>query len=277
MINRICISINNRCNLRCEYCHFHEKEADITEKTMDVFKILDNVKEYIDSYDIKLFKIGFVGNGEPLLNFDELKKYVLYINEYLRTGKIAAYTITNGTIADNDKMIFLKEHNVDIGFSIDGISTIHNKLRCNSYSKVMDAIERYKYLFGRYPSMNCTVGSDVLNNSDETISFFKKFNTRITFSRMIGQYGISRLDFKKFMEKASEQLNVRTGGFDCTMYGGMCGAGINNYFYANGYVYLCGNCNDMPSLFTSDTPIDKINFNISQFDRENCYKEVKEN
>ena len=25
MINRICISINNSCNLGCKYCHFHEK------------------------------------------------------------------------------------------------------------------------------------------------------------------------------------------------------------------------------------------------------------
>ena len=25
MIDRICISINNRCNLACSYCHFHEK------------------------------------------------------------------------------------------------------------------------------------------------------------------------------------------------------------------------------------------------------------
>ena len=25
MIDRICISINNRCNLSCKYCHFHDK------------------------------------------------------------------------------------------------------------------------------------------------------------------------------------------------------------------------------------------------------------
>ena len=25
MVTRACISINNRCNLNCTYCHFHEK------------------------------------------------------------------------------------------------------------------------------------------------------------------------------------------------------------------------------------------------------------
>lgn len=59
MINRICISINNRCNLGCRYCHFHEKGI-LDDADMDVFKILDNVKAYAKGN----FKIGFVGNGE---------------------------------------------------------------------------------------------------------------------------------------------------------------------------------------------------------------------
>ena len=55
MINRICISINNRCNLGCKYCHFHEKGI-LDDADMDVFKILDNVKAYAKGN----FKIGFV-------------------------------------------------------------------------------------------------------------------------------------------------------------------------------------------------------------------------
>ena len=58
MINRICISINNRCNLACRYCHFREK-GEIEAAEMNVFAILDNVKEYAT----QKFKIGFVGNG----------------------------------------------------------------------------------------------------------------------------------------------------------------------------------------------------------------------
>ena len=98
MINRICISINNRCNLACRYCHFREKNADIAPQDMDVFEILDNVMKYIDENDIDVFKIGFVGNGEPLMDYEMLKKYIIYISEYLKRGKIVAYTITNGTL-----------------------------------------------------------------------------------------------------------------------------------------------------------------------------------
>ncbi|MBO5374400.1 MAG: 4Fe-4S cluster-binding domain-containing protein [Clostridia bacterium] len=66
MVDRICISINNRCNLACKYCHFHEKSENIHEEKMDVFKILDNVIRSIEENNTKVYKIGFVGNGEPL-------------------------------------------------------------------------------------------------------------------------------------------------------------------------------------------------------------------
>ena len=58
---------------------------------------------------------------------------------------------------------------------------------------------------GTYPSMNCTVGRDVLDNADETIKFFETFGSRITFSRMIGQYGISLSEFNTFLDKAAKK------------------------------------------------------------------------
>lgn len=274
MVDRICISINNRCNLACKYCHFHEKKTSIHEQDMDVFKILDNVIYSINKNDIQVFKIGFVGNGEPLLDYEALKEYLLYIAEYLKNGRIAAYTISNGLLLDEEMLLFFKKYNVNVGFSIDGIESIHNKYRCGTHAKVMEKIELYKRINGHYPSMNCTVGEDVLNNADDTIAFFKQFDNRITFSRMIGKYGISLEAFNFFLKKAAEELNVRTGGYDCTMYGGMCGAGMNNFFYANGNIYICGNCIDMQPLGDSDMPLSELEILTFDFDRNHCYKEI---
>lgn len=274
MIDRICISINNRCNIACKYCHFHEKANFISNQDMDVFKILDNVIYSIEKNNITLFKIGFVGNGEPLLDYEKLKEYILYISRYLDAGKIAAYTISNGLLIDKEKLEFFKLHHVNVGISIDGIASIHNEYRCNTHSKVMEAINLYKDINGKYPSMNCTVGEDILEHADETIDFFDQFNNRITFSRMIGKYGISLKVFNDFLKKASSSLNVRTGGCDCTMYGGMCGAGLNNIFYANGNVYICGNCVDLAPLGTSDMPLSEFENLSFSFDRNRCYKET---
>lgn len=273
MIDRICISINNRCNLACRYCHFHEKKMHIQEAEMDIFRILDNVISYMEKNRIKLFKIGFVGNGEPLLDFESLKKYVLYLSGYLETGRIAAYTITNGTLLTREMLLFFRKYNINVGISIDGIPEIHDKYRCKTHAIVMEKIKLCREILGYDPSLNSTVGAEVLESAEETIHFFEQFESRITFSRMIGKYGISLSEFRTFLQMAAARLNVRTGGYDCTMYGGLCGAGMNNFFFANGNVYLCGNCIDLPPLGRSDLPFPQLETLQFDFDRNFCYKE----
>ena len=241
---------------------------------MDIIKILDNIVKYIESKDIKLFKIGFVGNGEPLLEYEELKKYILHISHYIKKGRIMAYSITNGLLLNEDMIEFFVENKVNLGFSIDGTEKIHNMYRCNTHRAVMEKIELYKQVTGNYPSMNCTVGKEVIKEEDAAIKFFEKFDNRITFSRMIGKYGISLEEFNRFLDNAQKSLNVRRGGYDCTMYGGMCGAGTNNFFFANGKVFLCGNCVDLEPVAKSDIKINELEKIHLDFDRENCYKEM---
>ena len=266
MINRICISINNRCNLACSYCHFHEKGI-MEDAEMDVYEILDNVKRYAKGS----FKIGFVGNGECFLDWDRLKSYISYIED---CPNISAYTITNGTVALSDEdWRFLDDHNINVGFSIDGYKELHDKNRCGSFDKAIQNVEEYKRVTGHYPTFNATVGEETLNNAEKVISFFKSYGTRVTFSRMIGKYGISLQDYRDFLDRAEKEIPVRRGGLDCTMYGGQCGAGTNNYFFSNGKVYFCGNCIDLPPVGDSGTPFEELEKISLQFDRNYCYKE----
>ena len=78
----------------------------------------------------------------------------------------------------------------------------------------------------------------------------------------------------EYCNKAMERLNVRTGGYDCTMYGGMCGAGMDNIFYANGKIFICGNCIDLPFSMPYDTPLNEVSFDVIDFDRNCCFKEA---
>lgn len=276
MIDRACISINNRCNLNCAYCHFHTPEkANFKAAEMDVYSVLDNIKRHIEKYAVNVFKLGFAGNGEPLLDYELLRGYIEYIGGYLKTGRISAYVITNGTLITKDMLEFFKKHNVSVGFSLDGLPEIHNKFRCNTHSAVMRAAELYRLVNGRCPPLNCTVGRDTLEKAEETVAFFESFNSRITFSRMIGPLGITLEEFHKFLETAKTRLDVRVGKYDCTMYGGKCGAGINNIFYANGNVYLCGNCVDLKPIAEASLPIDCIKPEIFEFDRNFCFRELQ--
>ncbi len=267
MVNRICISINNRCNLACRYCHFREK-GKIQTADMDVFEILDNVKKYTSA----AFKLGFVGNGECFLDWPLLKSYIAYVED---CPNIGIYTITNGTIplCDED-WLFLESHGVNVGFSIDGYRELHNVNRCGSFDVAMDNVEHYKKVTGHYPTFNATVGKDSLQNAERVIDFFKPFGTRVTFSRMIGRYSISLREYQEFLALAEKSIPVRRGDNDCTMYGGRCGAGINNFYFANGKVFLCGNCIDLPPLGDSNMPFEDMEKIQLNFDRNYCYKET---
>lgn len=205
MINRICISINNRCNLACRYCHFREK-GKIESSDMNVFEILDNVK----AYATQKFKIGFVGNGEGFLDWELLKSYIKYIED---NPFISAYTITNGTIRlPDDDIRFLEDHHINVGFSIDGNKELHDYYRCNSFDSAVSNVEHYKSITGHYPTFNATVGKESLENADKIIAFFSKYGTRVTFSRMIGKYGITLQQYRDFLTYAEKYIPVRRGG-----------------------------------------------------------------
>ena len=157
---------------------------------------------------------------------------------------------------------------------VQNIPAIHDKYRSGTHERVMANIALYKEVNGKYPSMNCIVGKEIIDNPEATIGFFEQFGNRITFSKLIGKQGISLPEFNTFLNKAMERLNVRTGGYDCTMYGGMCGAGMDNVFYANGKIFICGNCIDLPFSMPYDTPLNEVGFDVIDFDRNCCFKEV---
>lgn len=266
MINRICISINNRCNIACRYCHFREKGVEQVA-SMDVFAILDNVRSYASGP----FKIGFVGNGEPFLDYPILKSCIEHISdcEFVRM-----YTITNGTISlPKSEYLFLERHGVNVGFSIDGHKEIHDRNRCNTFDLAMANVEAYRKATGHYPTFNATIGKESLAERDALVSFFAPFETKVTFSRMIGENGITLDEYREFLDWAGRQIPVRIGGLDCTMYGGICAAGANNYYFANGFVYYCGNCVDMPPVAASDIDLHALEDILPSFDRSRCYKE----
>ena len=266
MIDRICISLNNRCNLNCTYCHFHEKGA-AENGEMDVLEILRHVREYA----CHPFKIGFVGNGEPFLDFPLLKECLRFLED---APLIQTYTITNGTIPLAEKDIrFLEHHRVNVGFSLDGYPELHDKNRCGSFGLVMENVQKYREVTGHYPSFNATVGHESLLNREKVISFFEPFGTRVTFSRMIGTHGITLAEYRAFLAEAETRLSVRRGGLDCTMYGGQCGAGTNNYFFANGKAYYCGNCIDLPPVADSSVSFFALEQISLAFDRSRCSKE----
>ena len=81
-LQTITLQVTQQCNLRCEYCAYSGTYTNRrhSEKTMD----FETAKKGIDflvhhSQNSKLLNLSFYG-GEPLLEFDLIKKCIEYIN-----------------------------------------------------------------------------------------------------------------------------------------------------------------------------------------------------
>ena len=102
MIDRACISLSNACNLKCKYCHFQDKQKEISWFVYaDLITILNNIHEYCLKKAISVFKVGIVGAGEPLLQKNDLFRILAFIKQNAYS-ELNLYTISNGTLLSHE-------------------------------------------------------------------------------------------------------------------------------------------------------------------------------
>lgn len=112
--------ISGDCNLRCTYCYAQgsgvggRQPAAMVEKTMRAAlnKLLPERTSLV---------ISFFG-GEPLLNFDLMRKTVAFGNELARQrGTSVRYALTtNGTLLEDEHLHFLRANIDYLAVSLDG-------------------------------------------------------------------------------------------------------------------------------------------------------------
>lgn len=143
-VTNIALLVTQACNLRCVYCYENK-----TPDTMNQDTAFQAVSWLISqSSHMKSIRINFFG-GEPLLNFPLIKSVVEYTGERAReTGKTAKFSITtNGTLLDNEKIAFLKEHHFAVMISFDGRKDLQDTQRpyisgLGSYDSVVPKIKK---------------------------------------------------------------------------------------------------------------------------------------
>lgn len=258
MIDRACISLGERCNLKCAYCHFQNEdngklsglpqEFNISE----LITIINNIYLYTLEKNIPMFKIGIVGAGETLLQFDKIKGLINHVKENKYT-RLQFYTITNGTIFTERILSFFLDNKdmIKLSISLDGYEELHNIGR-EQFKRVFKGINKYEIKFNKKPHINCTVHQETLKNRDNLYNFFEaeKFKN-ITFSRLFDSHDrnliVSAIEFKDFLNSFKEspfeirQLDENNSNkYDCTMYGNLCGVGRTNIFITKRGIYPCG-------------------------------------
>lgn len=129
------LCLTHNCNLNCVYCYQnHDKQHRMSFETAvsSVDWIFRNKPENTTGVEI-----SFIG-GEPLLEFDLIKRIVEYIEQKYSNENYICYATTNGTLLNDERKKWLREHRdkIVLGLSIDGAPRSHNYNRCNSFDLI---------------------------------------------------------------------------------------------------------------------------------------------
>ncbi|MFX0142212.1 MAG: 4Fe-4S cluster-binding domain-containing protein, partial [Candidatus Hodarchaeota archaeon] len=90
-VGQLVLNISERCNMRCEYCaysgsyYYNRKHSSKMMNFNTAKKVLDFY--YKTNKKEKKMVIGFYG-GEPLLNFQLIKRIINYIENYYNEKNI---------------------------------------------------------------------------------------------------------------------------------------------------------------------------------------------
>lgn len=112
---RLILLLTHKCQLRCKYCRVSKFSSSMPGGI--ALRGLD----WLFGSKAPLLQIQFFG-GEPLLEFELLKKSVCYAEKLAKekNKKIVFILTTNGIALTKEKIGFLKSHNFIIEYSIDG-------------------------------------------------------------------------------------------------------------------------------------------------------------
>jgi uncharacterized protein len=136
--------VGNFCNLRCNYCFYHEN--DQSKPTIMKYDLLEKfIIEYLELFS---GRINFIWHGgEPLLaGISFFERVIDLQKKYVKEKHIIRNSIqTNATLINVEWAKFFKNNKFKVGISIDGDKRSHNNFRkdkkgAGSFDRVIKGI-----------------------------------------------------------------------------------------------------------------------------------------
>lgn len=251
------------CNLRCTYCYgdggsYHD-QGYMSFETAKV--AVDYLVQQSSQDDLYLTFFG----GEPLINFDLVKKITKYVREIEKktSKKITLSMTTNGTLIDDEKRRFILDNNINTQISFDGTEKVQNanrfyadrrgsyedalthtkelrddnKVSCRATvsPQGLNIIENFHHLLElNFRSIMFAPADNLLSDSDYEILTQQYVNMIHEFEKLIseGKYDIARK--MKFVMSGLKKIYL--GGIRNLV----CGVGRNMYAVdIHGNLYPC--------------------------------------
>lgn len=178
------IDFTTKCNCNCIYClrHFEDSGDSITTEQLD--KITDYIISYCKAHDIDCISFQPWG-GEPLI---ELEKIIRCKKRFEQSGVRASFNVqTNGLLLSLENYKKLRDNDIHIGVSVDGIEEVHDAHRTDvrgnkTHRKIVDNI---KAIVAEYP--DCNIGTLSVNSAYS----MNKISENVDY--IVNRIGISNL------------------------------------------------------------------------------------
>ncbi|MCR4605509.1 MAG: thioether cross-link-forming SCIFF peptide maturase [Eubacterium sp.] len=148
VVKALCLHIAHACNLRCTYCFAGEGEYH-GDRSLMSYEVGAKALDFLvaNSGSRRNLEVDFFG-GEPLLNFDVVKRLVAYGRELEKKhDKHFRFTLTtNGVLIDDDVIEFVNKEMDNVVLSVDGRKEIHDRMRPyhDGRGSYDDIIEKFK-------------------------------------------------------------------------------------------------------------------------------------
>lgn len=271
VIKALCLHVTHDCNLKCKYCFAGEGEYNGIRSLMS-FEVGKKALEFLikNSGKRRNLEVDFFG-GEPLMNFEVVKRLVEFGNEQAKlNGKRFRFTITTNGMLLNDEIIsYLNENMHNVVLSIDGRKEVNDNMRIRSggqgsYDSIVPKFlklaelrkQKNYYVRGTFTRNNLDFAKDVLHLADLG---FEQISVEPVVAEECEDYSIRVQDlpiiFEEYEKLAIEMLERRKEGKDFNFFhfmiditGGPCvvkrlvGCGAGTEYIAvtpEGDIYPC--------------------------------------
>lgn len=181
VVKALCLHIAHDCNLACKYCFAEEGEYHGKRELMS-YEVGKKALDFLiaNSGDRRNLEVDFFG-GEPLMNFDVVKKLVEYGRsiEDEHNKKFRFTLTTNGVLLNDEILDFANKEMGNLVLSIDGRKEIHDLMRPKrggqgSYDEIVPKFQKAAesrnqmnyYVRGTYTHNNLDFCKDVCHLAD---------------------------------------------------------------------------------------------------------------
>jgi len=274
VVKALCLHMAHDCNLRCKYCFAGDGTYNVNDidRGLMPFEIGKKALDFLiaNSGTRRNLEVDFFG-GEPMLNFETVKKLVAYGRKREKeSGKKFRFTLTtNGALLTDEANLYINEHFDNVVLSLDGRPDVHDRMRIKhdgsgSYEHILPKVKaladsrdhKNYYVRGTFTRYNKDFAADVMHLAD---AGFRHISVEPVVAPQEAGYSLREQDlpvlFAEYEKLAEALLQRERAGkgvhffhFEMDLEGGPClakrvtGCGAGSEYLAvtpSGQLYPC--------------------------------------